>query len=189
MAYIRYDDQAGNYFSYILDRIDLAFWYRKKYSKLLDYLFETPFIWSVTNDVNRELDGLELREDYFDEIGVDEEDRNSALDEHTCSCLEMMVALSERIEVQIMGEPGGDFPARWLIEMIENLELNKFDDQNFDENQVNYIVQNWLKRRFDRDGNGSIFPRKKQGKKSKDLRKVEIWFQMCEYLDANFSIL
>lgn len=192
MSYIRYDDQAAEYMDYILDRISLPVGYRTKYSKLLDYLFETPFVWSIANDVNREMDGLELREEYFDEEGIDYEDRNSELDEHKCSCLEMMVALSEKIEYHIMGEPGDDYPARWLIEMIENLGLDEYDDYIFDEKEVEKIVHNWLKRRYDEDGNGSIFPRKRQGKnrekKGKNLKRVEIWYQMAEYLDRNYPI-
>ena len=193
MAYIRYDDQAGEYFEYILDRVGMPKWFRRRYSKLLDYLFETPFTWIINNDVNREMDGLELREEYFDEIGIDNEDRDSELDEHRCSVLEMMIALAERIEYHIMGEPGDDDPSRWVIEMVENLGLDAFDDEAFDENDVDYIVQKWLHRAFDRDGNGSIFPVKKQGKNEgkngSDMRRAEIWFQMCKYLEEKYPIL
>ena len=193
MAYIRYDDQAGEYFVYILDRVGMPKWFRRRYSKLLDYLFETPFTWIINNDVNREMDGLELREEYFDEIGIDEEDRDSELDEHRCSVLEMMIALAERIEYHIMGEPGDDDPSRWVIEMVENLGLDAFDDEAFDENDADYIVQKWLHRAFDKDGNGSIFPVKKQGKNEgkngSDMRRAEIWFQMCKYLEEKYPIL
>lgn len=188
MSYIRYDDQAAGYFDYILDRVGMPTWYKRRYSELLDYLFETPFTWIVNNDVNREMDGLELREEYFDEIGIDAEDRDSELDEHRCSVLEMMIALAERIEYHIMGEPGDDDPSRWVIEMIENLGLDSFDNEAFDENEVDYIVQKWLHRAYDEGKKGSIFPLRQGKNMKKSSLREEIWFQMCRYLEEKYPI-
>lgn len=184
MAHIRKSDPAYGYFDYLLDRVGVSRRDREDYSMLFDYLYLAPFRWSIGNDMNREMDGFALREEYFDEIG-DSVD-NSEINYRGCTVLEMMVALAEKIEFNIMGEPDNDEPVRWIWVMIKNLGLNKYDDLNWDCDNVDYIVQKWLDRRFEKNGEGSIFPVKDR---EKNYRRVEIWFQMCQYLDENYSIL
>ena len=140
------------------------------YLWLLEKLYETPFRWVLELDANRALDGLALRDNLM----------GGCSDDSECSVLEMLVALAVRCEQDIMQDDDyGDRTSVWFWLMIENLGLKSMNDQNYNEAHVEQIIDNFLDRNYDRYGNGSIFwsthPRA-------DLRKVEIWYQMCWYL-------
>lgn len=162
------------YFEWLTEKVEHNNLVKNHYY-LLDTMFSTNYIWSVPNDDNRSMDGEKLRERY-------------GWDGHFsgCSVLEMLIALAERCEHEIMGEPGDtDRTYKWFWEMVDNLGLIYFDDDHFDSDQVDYILNDWLYRRYRKDGNGGLFPLKHPGK---DQRKVETWFQMCAYLDENYEI-
>lgn len=145
------------------------------YVKLFDILDSIPFRWSIPNDSNRAMDGLDLREAFatWDIPRINERPFRE------CSCLEMMVALSCRIERDIVGDPGNDHPRIWFWQMIDNLGLGGCYDDNFNETYVVERINVWLDRRFKPDGTGSIFPNIGS---QKDQREQEIWMQMNEYL-------
>ena len=150
---------------------------KRSFIFLIDYLMETQFVWSVANDDNRATDGIDLRYEYGKGAGW----------EGPCSVLEMMIALAQRIENNIMGEPGEeDQTYFWFWEMIKNLGLYTYDDSHFGYATVDYIVQNWLMRKFRADGIGGAFPLRYP---AEDQRGVEIWFQMCNWLNENYKIV
>lgn len=147
------------------------------YRKLLAYLHDTEFIFSISRDANRAEDGMNLRyrfayETNYPEIYLD----------GPCSVLEMMLALAIRIEETIMDDPMvGDRTGQWVWGMINNLELGYMDDARFDKRRVEYVITRFLRRDYDPDGRGGLFTIKNC---RDDLRDVEIWYQTCWYLDS-----
>jgi hypothetical protein len=168
---VYYDDR---YFEWLVNKIDHN-GSATDYYYLLDYLYNKQFIWSIPLDENREVDGEKLREDY----GWDGHFKG-------CNCLEMMIALAERCEHTIMGDPSGlDQSYKWFWYMIDNLGLNRFDDVHFKYDSVEDIVEDWLNHRYKSNGEGGLFPLKNP---RKDQRTVEIWFQMCSWINENYDI-
>lgn len=147
-------------------------------------MFSYTFRYSVIGDECREKDAtniLYIR--YMDEHHYDYNFDN--VYDRDVSVLEVLIALSIRIERDIMGEPGNYQDDRWFWIMIDNLGLNSCTNDDFDEEIVDYILSKWLDRRFSYDGTGGIFPIKTPRFCQKD---VEIWYQMCEWIDENYPI-
>ena len=69
----------------------------------------------------------------------------------------------------------------WFWRMLDNLDLSWMTDRKFDSEYVYGQVSNFLDRDYEPDGRGNIIhiPGCKE-----DLRKIEIWQQMCWYLDS-----
>lgn len=147
----------------------------RDYNLLLNQLDETEFTWTVFMDKNRYADALSLREEYFEETGV----KVSGM----VSCMEVLAALSKRIEIHIMGEPGNDHIERWFWIMLENLGV-LIRDYRYDPMLVEHKLSIWLDRKFDKNGNGGLFPLRKSGNSQRD---VDIWYQMQAYLNENYT--
>lgn len=170
----------GEYFNYLTGQISMGV---IRHQNLLAYLFDTPFTWSykIPTDANRAKDGMLLRDRYANETGdfLLYSDRSEP-----CSVLEMLVALSIRIEEDIMAEPGDERPEKWFWEMIENLGLYSAKDKDYREDLVQGIVDTWLKRKYRDDGRGGLFPLKHP---TKDQRLTSIWDQMNFYLNEQLK--
>lgn len=146
------------------------------YSRLLEYLYFKDFEYTIGNDDNRAADGEQLRVQFLGKTN-----------HKGCSCLEMLVALARRCERDIMGDPEEpDKAYKWFWIMIRNLGLDELDNRNFDEGEADYIVDRWLERRYKKTGKGGLFPLRYS---EEDQRKVEIWYQMCAYLNENYSFV
>ena len=65
--------------------------------------------------------------------------------------------------------------------MITNLGLGGMMDESFDESKARRVINRFLNREYEPDGRGGLF-RIKNCKR--DLTDVEIWFQLCFYLDT-----
>ena len=155
--------------------------HQRYYQALLEVLDETQFSWSVSNDMNRAADGIELRSRFAEEYHLDYRRIRDYL-ERPCSLLEMMVGLACRCEDSIMGDDYfGDRTHKWFWDMISNLGLYSMDDENFDEDYVQCVLQSLLRRTYKRNGEGGLFT---VPGCYRDLRKVEIWYQMCWYLNT-----
>ena len=175
------DDRIINeYFEWLSDLV-CGKRYSKKisYRKLLSYLHSITFNYSIPNDVNRAKDGIDLRYRFAMTHGY--RDIPVCLD-GPCSMFEMMAALAIRCEETIMDDPSiGDRTGQWFWGMIKNLGLWTMTDDNFDEEYVDHVIDRFLNRDYDPDGRGGLFRIKHCGR---DLRKVEIWYQLCWYLDT-----
>lgn len=146
------------------------------YRRLLRYLYETEFIFYIPRDVNRAEDGKDLRNRYQREYG-----RSTPCDNEPCSVLEMILALSIRCEETIMDDPGmGNRTGQWFWEMIRNLGLSSMYDSRFDKRYVKDAVTRFLEREYEPNGKGGLFYVKNA---DCDLRTIEIWYQLCRYLD------
>lgn len=150
------------------------------YRKLLKRLHEIEFTFSMPKDMNRAEDGVDLRYrfayDYCSPASAE-----TFLD-GPCSVLEMMVALAIRCEETIMDNPLiGDRTGQWFWGMIVSLGLGAMMDDRFDEERVDSIIDRFLNREYEPNGKGGLFTVRNC---DQDLRDVEIWFQMCWYLDS-----
>lgn len=167
----------NRYFDWLCDLVC-----RQRYSKaisfrkLLTRLHETEFTYLIPRDKNRAMDGIDLRWRFSLEYDLDSGDLDGP-----CSVLEMMVALAIRCEEDYMDDPGvGDRTGQWFWGMIVNLGLGSMTDTRYDERVVDDILQRFLNREYEPDGKGGLFTVRNC---NFDLRDVEIWVQMCYYLD------
>lgn len=150
---------------------------RDNYRKLFMALHNTEFTYLIDMDENRAEDGMDLRWRFVLERGY--EDHYSAL-VGPCSVLEMMVALAIRCE-DVMDDPDiGNRTDKWFWTMIFNLGLDSMDDERFDRDYVSERIDIFLNREYASNGEGGLFVI--EG--CEDLRDVEIWYQLCWYMDS-----
>ena len=170
------------YYSWLCDLIDVdqppqSYWFLTK------KLFMRDFYWSVPNDDNRACEGKNLRERFCDENNLiyTYEYFNSE-----CSMLELIIALAFRCE-SIMVDQYDSIPMReWYWKLLSNVGLNKFTDEVYYDDAaeiVDRILDRIIDRTYHRNGQGGLFPLKRY---KKDQRKVELWYQMSEYLIENY---
>lgn len=155
---------------------------RTTYHKLFEYLHSRPFEYSIGLDGNRAADGENLRYRFGEEEGYNSHLIAKYLDHRACSILEMMIALAIRCEEHIMEEPElGDRTGQWFWNMVTSLGLGSMNDSRFDIDQVEFVVNRFLDRDYDRNGKGGLFTIENA---KRDVRSVEIWYQMCMYLES-----
>ena len=65
--------------------------------------------------------------------------------------------------------------------MIASLGLNGMSDNHYDEKYVNDVINRFLDREYEPNGKGGLFTIRNC---EHDLRDVEIWYQLCWYLDT-----
>lgn len=150
--------------------------------KIITLLHNIEFRYSIPMDANREEDGIDLRYRFITEVGIPKNYQEVyAYLDGPCSVLEMMIALAIRCEESIMDDPDiGDRTSEWFWLMMKNLGLDYMSDRKFDRNIAEEKISIFLDRRYKRNGEGGLFV--VNGRR--DLRKVEIWYQMCWYLDT-----
>lgn len=154
---------------------------RTSYRKLLQSLHNIDFTYEIPMDGNRAEDGVDLRYRFGSENHYEDSMVAMYLDDRPCSVLEMMIALAIRCEEHIMDDPDiGDRTGLWFWGMISNLGLEDMSDTKFDYCRVEEAVLRFLNRAYGHNGEGGLFTVKKS---RRDMRSVEIWYQMCWYLD------
>ena len=153
------------------------------YRKLLMKLHDTEFTYTIQKDQNRAEDGENLRYRFAKSDIIDEPvDYILECLAGPCSVLEMMIALANRCEEDYMDDPAyGDRTRQWFWGMIVNLNLGSMYDTWYDKNYVEKALYKFLNRKYDRDGRGGLFRIRNS---TVDMRKVEIWYQMCYFLDT-----
>lgn len=151
------------------------------YRKLLRFLNHIDFTYTIAMDGNREGDGIDLRYRFGYENSYETSMIATYLDNRPCSVLEMMIALAIRCEEHIMDDPDiGNRTGQWFWDMIVNLGLNSMTDAKFDEDYAKEVIERFLDRRYEQNGEGGLFTVEHY---NRDLRTVEIWYQMCWYLE------
>lgn len=150
----------------------------QKYYSLLRELQNTEFVWKEAMDVNRSEDGLDLRREFFNETHAEVD----PLWEHIgCSVLEMIIAFTRRCEFAT-----GVSVRDWFWEIMDNLELKEFNDSaRFNPDDVGDILYRFVWRLYDYNGRGGMFP---IDDSPHDQRKVEIWYQFCDYIVAKHYV-
>jgi hypothetical protein len=145
------------------------------YEELLLLLYRTEFTVRISNDQNRAADGIELRYDFLREGNYP---REAHWLEQPCSVLEFLIGFAKRAAFLT------DMPVRdWFWKMLGNLGLDEFrqisdpSEEEFIRNRLDIFME----RQYDRNGNGGLFPLRNS---RDDQRKVEIWYQFSEYVQA-----
>lgn len=152
------------------------------YKKLFMMLHDTEFTWIVPRDVNRAQDGIDLRYRFKNEVEEQNGEYLPPFDiKGPCSVLEMIVALAIRTEETIMDDPRyGDRTGQWFWNMMTNLGLALMTDEVYDRDYVKEKIDIFLNREYEPNGKGGLFYIRDC---TEDLRDVEIWIQLCWYLD------
>ncbi len=151
------------------------------YRLLLKYLDSVQFTYSNPMDANREDDGVDLRYRFGYENDVPDSAITAYLDNRPCTVLETMAALCFRCEEHIMSDDSlGDRTSRWFMEMLGSMGISDMYDTRFDAAKVGRTVGVMLDRRYSVNGKGGLFTVKEP---RTDMRRAEIWYQMCWYLD------
>lgn len=155
---------------------------KRRHQILLEQLINTPYEWSVPNDDNRLEDGLNVRYEFLESHGLDISEGADI----SCSVLEMLIALCRRLVFQAEGTV-----EEWFWELMTNLDLEQFDDEyyEFEDNathEVDDILQNFIQRRYAWNGQGGLFPLRHS---RRDQSKIEVWYQMADYLHENHTIV
>lgn len=154
------------------------------YTKLLRHLFYTDFVAIMLKDENRASDGIDLRYEFGEMECLTPDEVTRYIDRRPCSMLEMMIALSIRIEHDIMSEDScGDRTGQWFWNMIVNLGLGGMSDEDFDRYYVNNCLDTFMHRDYTANGDGGLFT---MDDTPYDLREVEIWYQAMWYLNNNY---
>ena len=174
------EKEEKKYYDYLVRLI------RKKesnnYLLILRYLWKKEYYGILPNDQNREKDGIYLRQEFGAEMNFG-----------PCRILEMLIALSRRMEFQLYGTDYNKSYKDLFWELFDNLGLTKFDNLETVKDstylEIDHILVNWLERRYSPNGFGSIFPIKKWRKGIDEPQtNVETWYQMMLYLGENYKI-
>lgn len=166
-----------SYIEWLCDRVNLDL---NRYHHLAATLYSTPFKWSgdIPTDENRAADGKALRYAYEEETG-----QQSSNNDRYCNVLEMLVALSERID-DVIGEPGCSDYSKWFWIMLYNLNLEEEEDSNYQHPYVTNILEAWLDKEYDSNGVGGLFPLT-SAYVYVDQRDLSIWDQMSCFMEKN----
>lgn len=161
------------YFEWMYKKVCDNRYEKVSFRKLLEYLYDTEFIYFISNDENRAMDGIDLRRRF---------------DAHIygpCNVLEMMLALAIRIEETITDNTAmGDRTSQWFWGMVSSLGLCSMTDEVFDKEYVSDVIDRFLHREYEPNGKGGLFTIRNC---EYDLRDVEIWYQLCWYLDSIYE--
>ena len=159
------------YFRWLLKFIGNGFCRKNSYFELLKYLFNTNYYWSIPMDENRAADGIDLRHRFVVECGENQEASYVYLS-GPATVLEVLVALSIKIECIARGSIDLSKSSQWFWGMIKSLSIFDCYDGNFDEEKVAYFLEGWM----DPESEISIFPEK----------NGEIWSQAMRFLSEIF---
>lgn len=156
---------------------------KRSYFLLVKALHQKEFYWTIPRDDNRAMDGRGLREDFFLDCSL------AGVISGPCTMLEMLIGLSRRMGGILYDPDKGDQMSVWFWEMMSNCGLGRFTDEDFmsvgGEYEVQIILNRILERTYKRNGEGGLFPLKYS---NKDQRKVEIWYQMNQYVVEKYYI-
>ena len=172
-----YDEMNDLYFSWIEKLISNDEMKASEYKKLISFLNDIQFDYLIPMDDNRIADGINLRYRFGYDTEIPYAQIATYLDIRPASVLEVMVALSLRIEEQFID---GDDVGNWFWIMIANLGLDEYKDLYFNKAEVDRIIKKFLKRDYEKNGRGSLFI---TNDRNKDMRQIEIWDQMHLYLN------
>lgn len=171
----------GEYFDYLTQLINAE---PGRYDLMLGELFLLDFTWTedVPLDFNRAEDGLILRSGYTD-IGMSMESIDEELGDKPCSVLEVLIALSQKMDYTLYDDDKGDRSRIWFWEMISNLKLDDYTNARIENNwallgHIDNIIIKWLNRDFGMNGWGSPFP---LWYPRTDQRRLQLIDQMNEY--------
>lgn len=168
----------------------------KNYTTLLDFLYKTEYkCGKRSKNHNRWCDGIHLRDEFETEYLKNGKNKrlpesirsffsfieNPIKSDAPCSMLEMMVALCKRCENIMSDDRYGDRTHQWFWIMLVSLGLGKMSNDRFNEKEAIEIVKTFLSNQYNPDGRGGLFTIREF---SGDMREMDIWTQMCWFLNT-----
>lgn len=176
------DDVLNAYFEWLYEIVcGTRFGDEISFRKLIIHLHNTEFRYIHPNDEARAREGQNLRHRFA-------LTQMPPIPEHVildilagpCSVLEMMVALAIYAEEHIMVDPQlGDRTGQWFWKMVASLGLGGETDKRYDKRDVDAILTRFMERKYEPNGQGGLFTIRNC---NRDLRKVEIFHQLCWFL-------
>lgn len=152
-----------------------------RYNLLFKKLFNTPFVSLVDFDSNRIYEALEIRREYLIDVSGD---HNLEVQElKTCNMLELLISLAVRAENMTFDSNNHLTVYEWFWLLIENLGLDSMTNERFDGRICDTILFTFVDRKYHKSGKGGVFPLKNT---KNDQRRVELWYQLSEYINENF---
>lgn len=157
------------YYNWLLSQVNMR---KSRYSRLMRFLFEEEFIFSLSRDMNRAVDGEDLKYRFAYERGYSYDYISKALD-RPCSVLEMMAALCLRCQEYIVVDSGDNrLSGELFMDMLSSLRLEQFVDVVFNENIAKRYLDDFMA------GYGPLF-----GGYDGRLRTEELWDQAMRHLN------
>lgn len=139
----------------------------------------------IGKDINRAVDGADLRKEFLNDYEEVEFDKD-LLDDllmRECSWLEMLIALARHLDYLYEGGVDGR-----LVELINNMKLGHLagysprksrSTQGLDQQLVRDVTSAIDQNHITVNGHGGLFPLKRRGQQNQ--REVEIWDQHAAY--------
>lgn len=152
---------------------------------LLRKLYDLEFYATLDRDNDRISHGLDLRNKYDNYRMYPWEDKERY---KPCSVLEVMISMCDYLETHIMSnELYGNRFGKWFWTMVENAGLSFLDDKSYTfdaDDYITMVINRICDRRYEANGDGSFFPLREP---RKDMRDVDLWYQMQWYITENFN--
>ena len=149
------------------------------YDILFDIAWATQYVAFVPNDVNRAIDGTDLRRRFECETFL------RLPDFGPCTILEFLIGLAIRLNETVYNNENPNQEAYWFWVLIENLQLDSYHDlypfAKIHRN-VPLIFEVLNNRLYATNGHGGLFPLKNA---EENQQHVEVWYQMQAYLHEN----
>ena len=153
---------------------------------LAEQLHNHLYFWSIRNDDNRASDGLSLRDEFTDEVGI----RPDFFDGN-CTMLELMIGIAKRAAYEAEELGIADGVTEWFWLMADHSGLSSFtDDQYLDPTEMAFekvetILDQIVERSYRPNGRGGFFPLRNP---HQDQRETELWLQLSAYIIENSDI-
>lgn len=157
----------NDYFYALVDRIN-----GYGYEDMLSVLYNTPFTSRIPKDNNRLKDCIALR------------DRYGYFNRQDGNCFEIFVCLALDMDELLRDQDHGDRTEEWFWLMMTNIGLVNYDNNNFNEKEVENIIDIFVKRKYKTDGRGGPFPLRYP---RDNMRKTDLWYQLNWYVNENFE--
>lgn len=148
------------------------------FHRMLYFLHSTEFTWTLENDANRADDGLKLRYRILTSHPELMKNPNLCIYSftfNTCSVLELILSLAERMEQILASFDLGDRTLQWVWNMLTSIGIATVSDDIYHEPYVKMQVTNMLNRNYEFTGKGGLFYIPTT---TIDLRTLPIWDQV-----------
>jgi len=181
-----------DYFVWMMNKIfddkDLL----NSYSVLTQELNYIPFEWTLIMDENRQKDAQDLRYLFGEENGYSEQQICQDLDIVPPSLFEVIVALINRVQDNILFDLNQKLTNQEIfIDILNSLKLNDFKDIDTfvfssEEKQMEFFnaIYNLYSHNYSYNGEGGLFT---VTYPKNDMRDTEIWYQFMWYLDEKLG--
>lgn len=153
------------------DEVDEGYW------RLMWSLYTIPFDVVVYQDRNRAMDATGFRETFLESPDIPDDLAPSEWLDMDPSLLEVIVSLANRMQFLTNIDIAECF---W--ELMTNAGFDRYDDGAFEGSDVEMIASTIIFRWYERDGKGGLFPLTTA---DEDQRKVELLYQMYDYISEN----